>query len=59
MHTSRVICFVTASRFITSEIFLTVKRREWGGAGQQTGTSTVKHKLFFSFNLEKSIQDPV
>jgi len=28
MHTSRVICFVTASRFITSEIFLTVERRK-------------------------------
>jgi len=28
MHTSRVICFVAASRFITSETFLTVERRK-------------------------------
>ena len=58
MHTSRVIRFVTASRFIISATFLTVKRikRERGGGGgggadQQTGTSMVKNKLFLSFRI--------
>ena len=43
MHTRRVICFVTAARFITSETFLTVERRKGNREGRSRPADRRQH----------------